>query len=59
MMHGGPATQTDIKCLANAEYDLTYHGKAAHAALKPEAGAGAAWMPCAWPSTAWNVSGSM
>lgn len=38
MMHGGPATQTDIKCLANAEYDLTYHGKAAHAALKPEAG---------------------
>lgn len=38
MMHGGPATQTDIKCLANAEYQLTYHGKAAHAALKPEAG---------------------
>ncbi len=38
MMHGGPATQTDIKCLANAEYDLVYHGKAAHAALKPEAG---------------------
>lgn len=38
MMHGGPATQTDIKCLANAEYDLIYHGKAAHAALKPEAG---------------------
>ena len=37
MMHGGPATQTDIKCLANAEYDLIYHGKAAHAALKPEA----------------------
>ena len=38
MMHGGPATQTDIKCLANAEYDLICHGKAAHAALKPEAG---------------------
>lgn len=38
MMHGGPATQTDIKCLANAEYDLIYHGKAAHAALKPETG---------------------
>ena len=38
MMHGGPATQTDIKSLANAEYDLIYHGKAAHAALKPEAG---------------------
>lgn len=38
MMHGGPATQTDIKCLANTEYDLIYHGKAAHAALKPEAG---------------------
>lgn len=38
MMHGGPATQTDIKCLANAEYDLIYHGKATHAALKPEAG---------------------
>lgn len=38
MMHGGPATQTDIKCLANGEYTLTYHGKAAHAALKPEDG---------------------
>lgn len=38
MMHGGPATQTDIKSLANAEYDVIYHGKAAHAALKPEAG---------------------
>ena len=38
MMHGGPATQTDVKSLANAEYDLIYHGKAAHAALKPEAG---------------------
>ena len=38
MMHGGPATQTDIKSLANAEYTVTYHGKAAHAALKPEAG---------------------
>lgn len=38
MMHGGPATQTDIKCLANAAWQLTYHGKAAHAALKPEAG---------------------
>lgn len=38
MMHGGPATQTDIKCLAVAKYDVTYHGKAAHAALKPEDG---------------------
>lgn len=38
MMHGGPATQTDIKCLANGEYDLIYHGTAAHAAIKPEAG---------------------
>lgn len=38
MMHGGPATQTDIKSLAIAKYDLAYHGVAAHAALKPEAG---------------------
>ena len=38
MMHWGPATQTDIKSLANTKYTLTYHGKAAHAALKPEAG---------------------
>lgn len=38
MMHGGPATQTDIKCLACTKYEIIYHGKAAHAALKPEAG---------------------
>jgi aminobenzoyl-glutamate utilization protein B len=38
MMHGGPATQTDIKCLACADINLVFHGKAAHAALKPEAG---------------------
>lgn len=38
MMHGGPATQTDIKSLAIAKYELVYHGIAAHAALKPEAG---------------------
>lgn len=38
MMHGGPATQTDIKSLAIAKYELAYHGIAAHAALKPEAG---------------------
>lgn len=38
MMHGGPATQTDIKCLAIAKYNLTYHGIAAHAALQPESG---------------------
>ena len=38
MMHGGPATQTDIKCLACADVKLAFHGKAAHAALKPEAG---------------------
>lgn len=38
MMHGGPATQTDIKCLAIAKYNLAYHGIAAHAALQPESG---------------------
>lgn len=38
MMHGGPATQTDVKSLAAATVDVTFHGKSAHAALKPESG---------------------
>lgn len=38
MMHGGPATQTDIRSLAAASVKVTYHGKSAHAALKPETG---------------------
>ncbi|SNS61584.1 amidohydrolase [Anaerovirgula multivorans] len=38
MMHGGPATQTDIKSLAASSIKITFHGKSAHAALKPEAG---------------------
>lgn len=38
MMHGGPATQTDVKSMAMADYLVTFCGKSAHAALKPEAG---------------------
>lgn len=38
MMHGGPATQVDIKSLANTKLKIIFHGKSAHAAIKPEAG---------------------
>lgn len=38
MMHGGPATQTDIKSMAKISATVTFHGHSAHAALKPEAG---------------------
>jgi len=38
MMHGGPATQTDVKSMALVSIDVTFHGKSAHAALKPELG---------------------
>ena len=38
MMHGGPATQTDVKSLAAATLDVTFQGKSAHAALKPDQG---------------------
>lgn len=38
MMHGGPATQTDVKSLAMSSRVVTFHGKSSHAALKPEDG---------------------
>lgn len=38
MMHGGPDTCTDIKSLAMSEFQVTFHGKAAHAAIAPEQG---------------------
>lgn len=38
MMHGGPATQTDVHSMAKVSAKVTFHGKSAHAALKPEAG---------------------
>lgn len=38
MMHGGPATQVDVKSLAASSIKVIYHGKSAHAALKPEQG---------------------
>lgn len=38
MMHGGPATQTDVKSLASSTINVTFHGKSSHAALKPEMG---------------------
>lgn len=38
MMHGGPATQVDVKSLANAKLKIIFHGVSAHAALRPEKG---------------------
>lgn len=38
MMHGSPTTCTDVKCLACNSYEVTFHGKRAHAALAPEKG---------------------
>ena len=38
MMHGGPATQVDVKSLANSKYKVIFHGVSAHAASKPEKG---------------------
>ena len=38
MMHGGPATQADVKSLANSKYKVIFHGVSAHAAIKPEKG---------------------
>ena len=38
MMHGGPATQVDVKSLANTKYKIVFHGVSSHAAIKPEKG---------------------
>ena len=38
MMHGGPATQVDVRSLAASSLRVIYHGKSSHAALKPEEG---------------------
>ncbi|MBT9780108.1 amidohydrolase [Clostridium sp. MCC353] len=38
MMHGAPNTCTDIKCLAQNSFTVTFTGKRAHAALAPEKG---------------------
>lgn len=38
MMHGGPATQVDVKSLANSKYKVIFHGVSAHAAIRPEKG---------------------
>lgn len=38
MMHGGPATQVDVKSMAMSSQKVIFHGKSAHSALKPEAG---------------------
>lgn len=38
MMHGGPATQVDVKSLAASSIRVEFHGKSSHAALKPEQG---------------------
>lgn len=41
MMHASPTTTTDIKSMATVAFTVTYHGKSAHAALKPEDGVSA------------------
>lgn len=38
MMHAAPNTSTDVKCLAQKAYEVTYYGKKSHAALMPEKG---------------------
>ena len=38
MMHGAPNTCTDTKCLALNIFNVTFHGKKAHAATGPEQG---------------------
>lgn len=38
MMHGAPDTCTDVKCLALSSFDVTFHGRSAHAAIRPEEG---------------------
>lgn len=38
MMHANPATQVDVRSMANVGALVTFHGKSAHAALKPDAG---------------------
>lgn len=38
MMHGSPTTTVDIKSMAMSSFTVTFHGKKAHAALKPEDG---------------------
>ena len=41
MMHGGPNAQVDVKSMASSSIEVTFHGKSAHAALKPENGVSA------------------
>lgn len=38
MMHGSPTTTVDVKSMAMSSFTVTFHGKKAHAALKPEDG---------------------
>lgn len=38
MMHGGPATQTDLKSMAQISASVKFYGKSSHAALNPENG---------------------
>jgi amidohydrolase len=38
MMHGGDATQTDIRSMAITEFLVTFHGLSAHSAIAPDAG---------------------
>lgn len=38
MMHGSGETTTDVKSMALTSFTVTYHGRAAHAAIRPEEG---------------------
>lgn len=38
MMHGSGETTTDVKSMAMSKFEVIYHGKAAHSAIRPEQG---------------------
>lgn len=38
MMHGGDATQADVRSMAISEFLVTFHGVSAHSAISPEQG---------------------
>lgn len=38
MMHGSGETTTDVKSMALSDFEVIYHGKGAHSAIKPELG---------------------
>jgi len=58
MMHGSPTTTVDVKSLAMSSFTVIFHGRKAHAALKPEGRPQWPWTPCWWHSKGWSSCGS-